>query len=54
MSDRDTLYEVDIKAMASPAEVAQFVRKLESEGYHVVTDLSRGKLQIDDGQEADE
>lgn len=46
MSDDEHLYDIDIKTLASPAEVATFCDLLEANGYAVVTDLEYGKLRI--------
>lgn len=48
MSGGEPLYEIDIQTAASPEEVFTFARHLEAAGYGVVTDLSRGKLRIEE------
>lgn len=49
--DDSTLYRIDIRTPASPAEVAAFTDLLESSGYEVVTDLEHGKLEVREGEE---
>jgi len=46
MSDEYTLYEIDIQTPVSPAELNRFTDILDEAGYHVMTDLEHGAMEL--------
>lgn len=50
MSDEeDELYSITVEYTVSPEELHEFTDYLEAGGYQVVTDLSKGKLKVYEG-----
>ena len=46
MSEKHTLYKIDIQTPVSPKELDAFTSTLEASGYQVVTDLEQGAIKL--------
>lgn len=46
MSEKHTLYKIDIQTPVSPSELDTFTSILEESGYKVVTDLEQGAIEV--------